>query len=1106
MSKAAQNIIKEKLNAFIKKYYWYQVWRGLLSAFAVSCAMYLSFASLAYFYFLSSDTRFIFTLALFITFGVLLAKEVLWPALKLLKLGKRLSDERAANIIGKHFKTEIDDKLLNAIHLLNSGQENELVLASIKQKTGQLKTFDFGLAIPFGRIKRAIKIAVVPALILLFILGIKPSVITTGTTRMVSYNKEFLPENPYQWELMNKTLKGIRNEAFEIKIKCFGPEVPTEVLISLNGDFQRLTQNPQGEFSFRINHLTQDMDFRIKTGIYESGLYRIEVADRPKLSELQVTVKKPGYLGGKTTTISNEGNISVAEGSTIAWSFTTSNCDSFLLVYGEKDSVFCSDNTLLLNKTATKSTVYSLRLFHHAFAKNTQYSYDLNVIQDEYPTINTEVTTDTLHAHLANINGFVSDDHGISKLKFHYSTGDSSHVSALPIETNLMQQSFIYRINFEEIPINDGQKISYYFEVVDNDGTNGGKSSFSEKLHYSKASKSQKDSLINQDNQQLKSLLASAQKEAQTLQKEYQAIKKLLLEKKSLSWQEKQKISDLLSHQKAFEENIKNIQNTNEKNSAQKKGLNKKDLALLEKQKQINKLFDELMDEETKKLFDELEKLMEEMNDDKRERQLEKMNLSNENMEKSLDRALALFKQMEFEQKLKKVMSLLQEVQKKQEALTKETEKSSKKVLETLKKKQDDIAREFDALKNKLSDLKKKHENLDQQNVKMPSTLPQEKEASSAMKESSSKLSKAQKKSAKKNQEKASKAMDEISKQLAKMQEQMQQDNQEEDLFAMRQLLENLVFLSVEQENLLTETKKINRYGSEYSSFAQKQKKLQDDAKMIEDSLFALSKRQPSLASYINKEIHEITFHQDKSLKYLGEKQPGMAAVNQQFVMASANNLALILDESIQNMQNSMMKKKFGQGSCNKPGGSKPKPGSGMKGLQKMLKKQLAAMREALKKQGKSPGKSGKRGEKGDAKSFGKMAAEQNAISDKLKKLQKQLQNKGNNGLGNGKQLENKLSETEKELLNKQITPETIRRQQEILTRLLVSEKALKERDYEDKRTAKQGKHETNRNPTEFLEYKKAKKGEQEMLKIILPSLKIFYKKKVNEYFNAVEN
>ena len=74
------------------------------------------------------------------------------------------------NIIGKHF-TEVKDKLTNVLQLneLAFNNPNQLVLASIDQKSAELKPVPFVNAVDFAENKRYWKIALFPLLFLLFI-------------------------------------------------------------------------------------------------------------------------------------------------------------------------------------------------------------------------------------------------------------------------------------------------------------------------------------------------------------------------------------------------------------------------------------------------------------------------------------------------------------------------------------------------------------------------------------------------------------------------------------------------------------------------------------------------------------------------------------------------------------------------------------------------------------------------------------------------------------------------------------------------------------------------------------------------------------------------
>jgi hypothetical protein len=332
--------------------------------------------------------------------------------------------------------------------------------------------------------------------------------------------------------------------------------------------------------------------------------------------------------------------------------------------------------------------------------------------------------------------------------------------------------------------------------------------------------------------------------------------------------------------------------------------------------------------------------------------------------------------------------------------------------------------------------------------------------------------------------------------------------------------------LSFDQEELMNDLSVTASKDPKYVKLGQKQRKLKDDAKMVEDSLFALSKRVAQLKSYVNQEIGKVNENMTAGLKKIEERQTAVANKHQQFVMTSLNNLALMLDEALQSMQQQQQAKQGNPGkpgkksNCNKPGsspGSKPgdkpsfgkgKPSvKGMKEMQEQLSKQLEKMKKQM-EEGKTPGNNGKGGNglmPGMSQDLAKAAAQQQAIRQMLQKLGQEL---NKDGSGNGKELQKIAEEMEKnedDLVNKRLTIETLKRQQDILTRLLESEKAERERDQDNKRESKENKFEDFSNQKQFLEYKRKKEKEVELLRTVPPALTPYYKQKVNQYFNRVQ-
>jgi hypothetical protein len=132
------------------------------------------------------------------------------------------------------------------------------------------------------------------------------------------------------------------------------------------------------------------------------------------------------------------------------------------------------------------------------------------------------------------------------------------------------------------------------------------------------------------------------------------------------------------------------------------------------------------------------------------------------------------------------------------------------------------------------------------------------------------------------------------------------------------------------------------------------------------------------------------------------------------------------------------------------------------------------------------------------------MAAQQTAIRQRLEQMRNEM-NKEGKGLGNKlNPLINELEQQEKDLINKRFSKEMIKRQQDILTRLLESEKALNERGFEEKRESKSGKNFNYSNQKRIDEYNQQKLKQVELLRAVDPMYRKYYRDRASEYFNGV--
>ncbi len=141
----------------------------------------------------------------FIGFNALIMwRLIIVPIFKLLRLGKVISHEEAAEIIGTHFP-EISDKLLNTLQLKALQDEHrpeipaDLIKAGIDQKINRLRPVPFTLAIELRQNLRYLKYALPPVIIIILILILSPRVITEPSERLVKFQTVYTPPAPFHY-------------------------------------------------------------------------------------------------------------------------------------------------------------------------------------------------------------------------------------------------------------------------------------------------------------------------------------------------------------------------------------------------------------------------------------------------------------------------------------------------------------------------------------------------------------------------------------------------------------------------------------------------------------------------------------------------------------------------------------------------------------------------------------------------------------------------------------------------------------------------------------------------------------------------------------------
>lgn len=1123
--------IKSKLETFKRKYYVRQALLGALMSLIFCVSLFLILNTVEYQFWLSRALRGILFFS-FVTFTLsTLSFLLIKPLLQLFHLRKGISDEKAAAEIAASFP-ELEDKLSNTLQLSQlSLEENQLLVAAIEKKASDFREISFVHAVDFKSVKKYSYVLGSIIVCFLLVSFINPSIIKESSSRFVNFNKEFVPEAPFQFKIVNTSLEAFKGEDFTLEVEIVGNSIPAEVSIITDSNPKfGIRNSKESTYTYTFKRLQSSKSFQLEAAGFRSAKYQITVNERPDLISMSIQVMEPNYTGGERKTITNTGDLTVLEGSRLQWNLSALSTESVLFVLNS-DTLNVDQQTtsqFSIEKRIANSSVYEISLFN-SFGRNpSNLKYQIQVVADEFPRIEAEYFPDSTLYQFVTLVGSIADDYGFSSLLLNYRKEGVKAFQSIPLDINLesKNQSFYANWNIDTLSLRSGKRLEFYLSVADNDGVNGSKISKSRTFILQVPSEDEINKELEKKSETVENQIDKSKKEAENINERLKNLEDKLKADQKYDWQEKKQVDDIIKDREKLAEEIKRLQEQHEQLQKSSEQFKNQSEQLQNKNEQLQKLLDELMDEETRKLYEQLKELMKEDSPSEQiTQQLEKLQQNEKNLEKELERALELFKRLKMESVLEQNLEKLDTLSQQQEKLANENAENSNN--DDIEQKQNELQEQFEKFREQMDKIQELNQDLkspepledfeleerqiakelreiqeelekeNQEGEKSDSSNepPEESEEEQEQSDEQNELQKQAGQQGKKSQQKqksAAQRMKNLSQKLSKMQSGMQMEMMQANLDQLRDILDNLVKLSFNQEELMTEMRTVNQSDPRFLELSQGQLKLKDDAQVIQDSLLSLAEKVVQISSFITREVGLINENIDLSLDYLKDRNRGRALSSQQFAMTSINNLALLLDDTMQQMQMSMSESMGNQSKGNKKQ-------QGLPDLQEM-QNQLGQKMEEL----KGSGKTGRQ----MSEELARMAAEQEMIRRQMEMLKEMQDGKPGGGLGGDelKKAIDMMEQNEVDLVNKRLTQRLINRQKSIESRMLEAEKAQRQQETEDERESESPSIISREIPPGFEEYLKLKQKEIELLKTIPLDLNPFYKKEVNDYFRRLSS
>lgn len=1005
------------------------------------------------------------------------------PALMvLLGLKKGMSSMEAARLIRKWIP-EAEDKIVTTIELKEKAEASELWSAAAEQHNKRVGQLPIEKASPLSEAKPSAKWVLIPTIIALILTALGGwEEVRTGSSRVISFNEKVDPLQGFRVELKTSAKEWTSDRTAYLQIShAAGPNV-LQLQLFTNGVSETVWLDKTGRFTRRLELPAGAHVVEAYAAGLQRGKVRIKVQPAPQIMRQEVIAQLPAYSGGRTETEEFGKNLAVPRGTKISLNLEVDNCREVRISKGEK--VLAAGQTEVQSYfLLEKDTELRLDIKDLTGEWRPIRSMRLEAIEDQAPSL---VDKWQLENDSSLINTYrVVDDFGLRGLELVITTVGEVLRHTISEQRGKSNEG-VLRLDARAMQDTIGKISGLQLQVRDNH-TPGPPNMASGAFYPWGILNNEERS--RRGSEEMQSLSGEMEKAREDWKKREEEAKREegQVRTSGADWRALNELKE------RGRELMKETEQRKERMEKRKKILEdwkKKDSS--GQVEEIVKRLEEMEMKELRNRLDELKKALEEGKKKDILKKLDEERKKNNEMRVSERRLEEMMKRAEVDMRFQLSMEDLQTVLEKQEQALEgqgqidKAEEQQKEITKDWKKWQS----EFEEMLQRNKDLKEPMDigEMAEQRTDAEKEIEEAQAKSEEEEGGSEGLMKEQKESAEQLQE--------LLRSMQSMSSGMQQEQHVENMETLRQIQDNLLVFSKGEEGLAEELQAMRTGDPSLSRTQANQQRLRSGASVIQDSLRALAERVPQLKESVFERLGRMISAAESASRNMSERQVGKASSESQYAMTAANELALMLDETMQQMQAQMKSMMSGQGSCSKPGGASPNA-SGMKKAQSQLMGQMKkGLQKGQKPGGRQEGKQKGQGGTGlSAQEFAQLLQQQEALRQMWEKMSQDAEEAGG-GTGGNKALE-LMKESERELALMKLTPESLERQKQIETRMLEHERAKMERERDEQRKSERGQERMENTSGESEGEQLPEKTDIDLFIRDKPEYKSFYRERI---------
>ena len=1081
------NILVNKIDAFRKRYHIYHFLRGLILFLLLFVILFLFINLIEYKFYLPSAWRRILFITSVLFLSLIFLRYVFITALQASGIVKSLNNKKASGLI-KNYMPEVKDKIINVLEL-NENNESlyslEIKQAAISQKINELKVFDFSKAVSMKYLKTLMLYFVGSFVIVIAVHSLNRNLFIESGNRIIHYNQQFVKPAPYVF-VWDNHVNGIqKGSSYTVRLKCEGDDVPGVMYLNIGGNNYIMNPIGNNQFEYDLVSVINPVNFYFTDLKYKSSNHLLDIIPVPVINRFIAEISPPSYTNLPVLKMENVGDMQIPKGSSVEWNFEVFDTDSMLILINSIDTIKAEKkgrNMFSVVRRFNQPSIYEILVKNNKTDYQNVMNFRIDIIEDNYPEIKIVQITDSSRLSRFYFRGNIFDDYGFSNLRFHINIELEDSSITLPFNRYFSPQEFYYSVDLKDYNIKN-KTISYYFSVTDNDAVNGPKTTTSESFTFIFPDRKELSEKQTEDFRKIEDMIKESQQLANELRNDLKDLQLKNLNSNISDWEKSRLAEQLLNKKNELERVLDEINQSYKQMNNFNNTFNELSNEILQKQQQIQELLDDVLTDELKKLLEEFSELAKEFNEKRLNELSRQMDLSFDDLSKQLDRNLEMLKKMKIEQNFQNVIDQVKEMQEKQAKMAQEAVEN--KSLDELQKEMISDHQEIERIEEELKNIIEENNNL-----KKPMILDDFKNEFNDIKEN---MRNSLRELQQNNRRNSSRSMQNTSEKLKNLAFNMQQmlntntmQQNMENIQNLKQILKNLLVLSFDQEDVLRGVSTSAGNDPALIGLTRKQRDLVIQSEIIKDSLYALAQRAPQVGNVINNELMSMSINLNRSSELMNEGLNSQALTNQQLVITAANNLALMLSEILQQIEDMMNNPQDGEGD--------PQSGQGGKQMG-MLKEQSENLRNQLQKMIDQM--------KNGNQPMSREMSESLMMHEMMQQMLRELMNSGSIGENARKQLQDidrMLEQNRRDLMNKNINPSMVRRHNEIMTRLLEAERSEMERDQDNKRESNTADDQFYSNPAKFFEFDQERNITIENLQRNNLKLNNFYQNKFKNY------